>query len=179
MSRLGSEIMRRLVTLLSLVALSLVAVILTVLQPVAAEAAPAVPSACPPDAGYVFSAVTTTAIARDTTYGSRGITITVTLSAGQSVTGTITGTVGVSVNYLIASAKADVSGSIAQSMTATYTTSGSYTIPASQSTGWVSVGAQARSMNWQYGAYTGACKWVVQHTGTAKLPTLMPYFFHS
>lgn len=150
-----------------------------------AAAAPAVaepgrPLACAPDPSYHFSNVSSSSIEMvPRNYGQHGTTVGITITVGTSVTGTIGGSYTTGVSVLVADAKVSVNASIAWTLSASVSYSGSFTVPASQSTGWIAAGAQSNSMNWQYGSYNGACTWIVSRTGTAKLPYHVPYFFHS
>jgi hypothetical protein len=98
------------------------------------------------------------------------MTLTITITRTDAVTGTFGGTGGFSVSGIIASAKAEVNSSIASTVTAGTTYSGAYTIPSGRH-GWLQWGSWGYRYNWTYGHYSG-CKWVVTKRGNAVSPTL-------
>ncbi len=144
-----------------------------------APAASAGALGCAADPAYDFSGVRVSYIDSGKVYGGGGVTLTLTETRTTTITGTIGGQVGGGVSFLIWSADAQVNGAISLAKTTTYTQTGSWTVPTNQATGWLAIGAQSSSMSWAYGSYSGSCKWVVSHTGTANLPTLAPYWHHS
>lgn len=140
----------------------------------------ATPDGCLPDPGYQYSNVVHNYIQMvPKNYGSGGTTVGISITAGASVTGTVGGSVSGDVSAIVAGAAASVNGSISYSMSASTTYSGSYTIPSSVSTGWIAAGANSDSMTWKHGSYNPSCSWVVDRSGTAKLPYHIPYFYHS
>lgn len=132
---------------------------------------------CAPDTGYSFSGVATTNLQKFIVYGAGNVTLSVSEASGTTITGTVTGAATTEVGFIVAKASVTVSSSISLAKTTTSTISGSWKTPASG--GWLAYGAQGRSMNWKYGSYNGACTYIVARSGTAKLPTLAPYIYHS
>lgn len=144
-----------------------------------AEAGTSTPMGCPLEYSYSYSGVASTAIAHQTVYGASGVTLSISETSGTTITGTVGGSGTVDVNAIVAGATAQVNASISLSKTSTVTRGGSWTVPSNQSTGWLADGAQANSMNWQYWRQNGNCTSTVVGSGSAKLPTLAPYIYHS
>ena len=114
-----------------------------------------------------------------TVYGQSGVTLSISESAGTVVTGTVGGSGTFSISAIVAGASASVNASIAYSKTASVTRGGSWSVPASQATGWLADGARSSHMTWQRETISGSCAVIVLGSGTANLPTLAPYIFHS
>jgi hypothetical protein len=163
--------------------LASVATVVTVASMVtvnSADAGAARPLACVDNAGYKFSNVAVSYIAAFRIYGGPHTTLTVSEARGTTVTGTITGALKTSASILIASAETTITTSIALAKTTTATVGGSWTTPTNAS-GWLAYGAQTRTMGWSYGHYVPkpACTYQALGGGSANLPTLAPYIFHS
>jgi hypothetical protein len=144
----------------------------------AAQAPPAVPHAsCPNDTFVNTSDGKYFFIAKTSTSGSAGVTLTLTISAGHTVGTTYTVTTGtsagLSIDILSASAKKDVSNAIQSQVTNTVTMAGSYKVKTHAT---LSYGAYGYEYNWQKGFINNACKPVVTATGTAKSPAKAPGF---
>ncbi|WP_405950740.1 hypothetical protein OG588_35025 [Streptomyces prunicolor] len=108
-----------------------------------------------------------------------GHTLGITLTAGTSITGTISGTVSGEEGIIVAKAKESVTASIALTMTASVSYSDSWKVPASWRKGYLHAGADRDTVNWSYGHYGANCKWVVTRHGVAKLPYHIPAFWSS
>jgi hypothetical protein len=139
------------------------------------------PDSCQQVYDYSYSSVVTSSIKSPdkTVYGQSGVTLSITEQSGTTTTGTVTGTGSYTVSAVVFSAQGQVSTSIALSKTATVSRGGSWTVPASQSQGWLADGAQGRKMHWIYHKQNGNCTFTTLGSGTANLPTLAPYIFHS
>ncbi|MEU6506877.1 hypothetical protein [Streptomyces sp. NPDC046942] len=136
------------------------------------------PDGCPPDPGYRFSAVQHRY--KDmvsSVEGTKDETIGITLTRGVTVTGTVTGTVSAEEGVIFANAKESVSVSLAKAITAQVSYSSTWKVPTS--VGYLHAGADEKSMHWEYGSDTGACKWHVARQGTAVFPYHVPTFWHT
>jgi hypothetical protein len=138
------------------------------------------PDGCAPETGYYYSDVTNVnqADSADTESGAEGITLTVTITSGTTITGTVTGTAGFDLDLIVTGAQASVSSAVAHSKTNTVTKSYSWKV-AGGSEGSLYVGAQDKSMDWEYGSYNGSCVFEKSQSGTAKLPYLDPYSWYA
>jgi len=139
------------------------------------------PDGCPPDGSYAYSGVTNQYVdIVPPASGSPGTPLTINLTAGLGITGTVGGQVSGDVNAIVAGAQASVNASLSLSWTASVTYSGGpWTVPNGVHVGYLHAGGQRESMTWQYGSYTGACRWVVSRSGTARLPWQAPAFWHT
>ncbi|MDF2271757.1 hypothetical protein P2Q00_40980 [Streptomyces coacervatus] len=108
-----------------------------------------------------------------------GHTLGITLTAGTSVTGTITGSVSAEEGVIFAKAKASVSVSIAVSMSASVSYSDTWKVPSSWREGYLHAGADRKVMNWDVGHYGANCKWVISRKGVAKFPYHIPAFWNT
>lgn len=136
------------------------------------------PDGCPPDPGYAFSAVNHHY--KDmvsSVEGTKDETIGITLTRGVTVTGTVTGTVSAEEGVIFAKAKESVSVSLAKAITTQVAYSANWKV--NTGVGYLHAGADEKSMNWQYGSYNGACKWIVHRHGTAVFPYHVPAFWHT
>jgi hypothetical protein len=153
-----------------------------VLMPQSAMAAGSSGSRCAPDPGYSVSQVSSSFI-RDpskTVYGHPGVTLTVSVAKGHTWTGTITGTAKGQYGAIVVSAELSVSASISYARTTTVTLGGSWKVPKSQRLGWLALGSEGYRMRWTHGSHLGAaCHWVVDDSGTARLPARAPVIGHS
>lgn len=134
------------------------------------------PMCVAPDAGYSFSS-NPSFIDSSRIYGQKGVTLSLTMTQGTGLTGTVGGELSGDLSAIVAAIKASVSSSIAYSMTSSITQSGSWTVTGA--TGWFAVGAVSFAGTWQYGSYNCSGVWFVQRSGTYNLPSHMPYFHHS
>ena len=161
----------------SVIAGSLLAATL-VAAPTAAHAAPT--AGCTYNPQYVFSSIYTTHINHTIQWGYAGETLFAGLESGDTVTGTIGGSLETDASFFFASAKVSVNASIARSFTSTITMAGYWTVPSTyKGEAWFAAGAEADHMNWNYGARNGACQWITMRTGTANLPYRFPVWYHS
>jgi hypothetical protein len=108
-----------------------------------------------------------------------GHTLSITLTAGSSITGTISGAAQTEESIIVAKAKETFSVSFALSMSVSVSYSDSWKVPTSWRKGYLHAGADRDTMNWNYGHYGAGCKWVIVRKGVAKLPYEMPAFWHS
>lgn len=137
------------------------------------------PRGCLTDNYYKYSSVATSAIRHAIVYGQSGVTLTITETAGTSITGTVGGSGTFTVGAIVAEAQAQVNASIAYTKTSSVTRGGSWTVPSTQSQGWLADGAQSRKMNWIHYQDHATCTTSTIGSGTANLPTLAPYIYHS
>lgn len=147
----------------------------------AAEASPnrgaITPLCVAPDAGYSYVGRSITHIDHYRATGTQGMLLTVSVNSGVTLTGSVGGQVSGDLSAIIAGAKAQVDASIALSKTVGASASASWTVPTAS--GWLAVGATAQSGNWQYGYFDCTGRWVVQRSGSYRLPTIAPSFYHS
>ena len=99
------------------------------------------------------------------------ITLQLLVEASDSITTTVGGSSGASVDLIVASAKADVNASVAKGVASGTTVSASFSVPAGKM-GWLQWGAWGYHYDWQEGTYSGACRWNVIASGTASSPSL-------
>lgn len=156
------------------------ALLLGALAP-AAAAATEHPNACPPDNTYSVSGAAGAFVPDNSkkVYGASGVNLQISVDSGHSWSGTIGGSVGGDVNFIVAEADTSVNASITYTKTTTAHMGGSWTVPSNQSSGWLALGSKGFTMHWQYAGYTGGCAWRVIRSGSASLPALAPYIDHS
>jgi hypothetical protein len=137
------------------------------------------PRGCSTPYAYQYTKVTNVnqADPADTSSGENGITLTVTITNGQTVTGTVGGSAGFDLDAIVAGANASVNGSISYSKTSSVTKSYQWKVTGGAE-GTLYVGAQDKKMDWQYGYVNSGCKYVEAQHGTAKLPYKLPYSWH-
>ena len=135
------------------------------------------PMCVAPDAGYTYVGRSVTYIDAQRVYGTKGLPLTLSISMGTGITGTVGGQLSGDLNLIVAGAKASVDSSISLTKTVAATASTTWIVPTA--TGWLAVGAIAQSGNWQYGYFDCGGRWVVQRSGSYVLPTLAPAFYHS
>lgn len=135
------------------------------------------PNYLKPEDPYSYSSVVGSQIsAVRTVYGDPGITISIAIYAGMSVTATASYSVTGEVSVIVAHADMSLGLSLAVSVTAAVTYSGSYTVPQTAHVGWLGAGAYADRMNWSHGHYIGT-QWVIDRHGVLQAPYRMPYFW--
>jgi hypothetical protein len=139
------------------------------------------PNGCPPDPWYsTWASYGKFIVDPDKqVYGQSGVTLSISASSGTTFSGTVGGSVSGDIDAIIASASATINTSITYSKTTTVTLGGSWTVPASQSVGWLALGSQGYGMNWAYYEYTAPCGVRTIRSGTANLPALAPVIGHS
>ncbi|MFJ5531642.1 hypothetical protein [Streptomyces sp. NPDC093261] len=115
----------------------------------------------------------------ETVYGQSGVTLSVSVAKGHTLTGTVTYSAKLSQSIIIESAEETVGGSVSYAKTTTVTLGGTWKVPSNQKDGWLALGSKGYSFNWDYGSLNGGCKWHSISHGTAKLPALSPYIAHS
>ncbi|MFC1419609.1 hypothetical protein [Streptacidiphilus cavernicola] len=103
----------------------------------------------------------------------------ITLTAGASVTATISGSAAFKESMIIASAKETIGVSVAAGITASVAYSSTYAVPASWKFGELHAGADEEYVHWQYGEYNGNCTWMTSFSGTGYLPYHVPTFWHT
>ncbi|MEU2778452.1 hypothetical protein ABZ646_37640 [Streptomyces sp. NPDC007162] len=143
-------------------------------------AAPATvhPNNCGTESSYEFSSPKSARIGMvPPSSAPGGHTLSITLTAGTSVTGTITGSLQTEESAIVASAKQTVGVSFALTMTASVSYGDTWKVPASWRKGYLHAGADRDTMNWNYGHYGAGCKWVIVRKGVAKLPYHIPAFW--
>ena len=137
------------------------------------------PLACPRDTAFSYTAVAGSHIAAvPYAQGGPGHTLSIQLTAGAQVTATVTGSVSGGISAIIAGAQAEVSGSLATSLSAAITYGDQWTVPSGVTQGYLAAGATSDRMNWSHGSYNGGCKWIVDAHGTLNAPYHMPAFWN-
>jgi hypothetical protein len=156
------------------------ALLLGALAPVA-SAATAQPNSCPPDNQYSVSNALGTFVPDNDkkVYGATGVTLSLSVAAGTSWTGSVGGSVSGDISLIVAAAQMSVNGSISYSKSTTVNLGGSWTVPANQQSGWLALGSQGYSMHWQLAGYTATCAYRIIRQGGATLPALTPFINHS
>jgi hypothetical protein len=147
---------------------------------IAAGPALAKPAGCPPDVAYAYSAVTPSHIeATGVPYsiGGAGHHLGINLYAGVQVTASISGTATVSASALIAGAQVAVNASLAVTLSASVTYTDTWDVPLNVHEGYLGAGAISDAMHWTRSSYNGACKWLVNASGTLNAPYHMPAFW--
>jgi hypothetical protein len=112
-----------------------------------------------------------------TLYGDPGVTLSIAIYTGASITATANGTVSTEVSAIVASANVSYSISLAVTLTAGVTYTGSWTVPSGYTRqGYIGAGAFADRMAWSYGHYggTGGCTWIYDRWGTLQAPYRFP-----
>jgi hypothetical protein len=138
----------------------------------------AAPEGCPPDPTYSYSGVSSHNVGMvPPASAPGGHTLSIAITAGTSVTGTVGGQVEGSVNAIVAGAKAQVNSSIALKLEASVTYKDTWTVPSSWRLGYLHAGAHRDEMTWKYGHYKANCAWHTDRSGTAKLPYHIPAFW--
>ena len=158
--------------------LGVVSSLVTSLLGIGAGTASASAMGCPPDKGFSYGAVTASHIAAvRPSQGPSGHTLGIALTAGIAVTATLTGSISGGIGVVVANAQVQVSGSLAVSITASVTYTDSWTVPPGVRQGYLDVGAISDHMNWSHGYYNGACRWIVDSSGTLNAPYQLPAFW--
>jgi hypothetical protein len=133
---------------------------------------------CAPDAGYsVSNAVHNYKDLVPYASAPGGHTLSITITAGASVSATFSGSVEGGASAIIASAKAQWGLSFALTLTASVAYSDSWTVPSTWSSGQLHAGADRKSFKWTYGSFNGACQWIVSRSGTSNAPYHLPAFW--
>lgn len=139
---------------------------------------PVVPLGCAPDYGYETTGTGTYKYDMvPPAYRDPGQTLSISITAGLSVTGSIGGSVEGDESVIFATAKETVNASIAVSLTASVTYSASKTVPSGVHWGEEHAGATQQRFSWDYGHLTSACHWVKDRTGTGHEPYHIPSFW--
>jgi hypothetical protein len=113
------------------------------------------------------------------TSGQPDTDLSITLTAGLTVTATFTGALQTEESAIIASAKETISASIALSLTASVAYGYHWLVPSNYGkTGYLHVGAQRDKMSWNWGHDTSTCGFTVLKTGTSTAPWDLPYSWH-
>lgn len=104
-------------------------------------------------------------------YGQKGVTLGIAKGTSWTIGGSVTGTVKAEAGVIFAKAETSLAITVSLSRTTTTTFSGSWTVPKSQSVGWLEVGTnQGYSFKWTKYHYNAPCTKVVEGSGTAKVP---------
>lgn len=115
-------------------------------------------------------------------YGQSGVTLGISKGVSKTIGGSVTGTGSAEAGAIFAKASVSLAISVQYTRTTTTTFSGSWTVPKSQSTGWLEVGTnEGYTFNWKRYHYKSPCTQVVDASGTAKGPktTAALMFKHS
>jgi hypothetical protein len=149
-----------------------------VAAPAQASVPTTIPRACVSEDPYHYSSVTTSRLsAVPTVYGDPGVTVSIAIYAGMSVTATVTGSVSGEVSIIVAHADTQLALSMSVSLTAAVTYTGSYAIPkTAPNYGYLGAGAQSKNMAWSHGYYVG-CTWHYDRYGNLNGPYHLPYFW--
>ena len=106
----------------------------------------------------------------DRVYGSSGITLTIIAGRTTSITTTLSASATAGVSAVVAKADLMTSLSLAVSQSATTTAGGSWTVPSSQTTGWLAFGTfSTYSYAWSEAVHTENCA-TVKHSGSGVSP---------
>jgi hypothetical protein len=139
----------------------------------------AVPNTCQPDYTYVYGSVYSNNVDMvPPASAPSGHTLSIQISAGLSITGTVEGQVSGDLSAIVVGAQASVSASISYTLSASVTYGDSWTVPRSVSVGYLHAGAAHDHMIWRFGHTSGNCQtWIVDRSGTANLPYRIPAFW--
>ncbi|MDI5966184.1 hypothetical protein [Streptantibioticus silvisoli] len=151
-------------------------------QAFAAQKTPQVvkPNGCVSDAGYdITSHSHHYKDMVPSAEGEGGQSLTITLTAGLSVSASITGSAAFSESAIIASAKETIGLTFTGTLSASVSYGSTWAVPSSDSVGYLHAGADEQYVHWNYGQYNGACTWVVSKSGTGYLPYHLPTFWHT
>jgi len=150
---------------------------------VAAALGPASPASasalgCPPDYDYSWSSTSSNKVDM-VPYATApgGHTLSITLTAGASVSISIGGSLETTQSVLVLSAQESINANITGTLTASVSYSDSWTVPSGASYGELHVGANRYNSHWSYGHYTPACNWLITSSGTANMPWHLPAFW--
>ncbi|MFJ9120836.1 hypothetical protein ACIRJO_35575 [Streptomyces sp. NPDC102394] len=156
--------------------LALVAVGTTSAQ--AATSMPVHPNNCGTETAYQFGTPKSEHIGMvPPSSAPGGHTLGITLTAGSSITGTISGSATAEESVIVAKAKETLGVSVALSLTASVSYSDTWKVPSSWRKGYLHAGADRDTVSWNYGHYGSGCKWVIVRKGVAKLPYHIPAFW--
>ncbi len=147
---------------------------------VAASAAVSAPAlaGCAPDAAYsVTNAVYNHKDMVSYSSAPGGHTLSITITAGLSVTATFSGALQTEESIIIASAKETWGLSFALTLSASIAYSDSWTVPSTWAHGQLHAGADRKSFHWSYGHFAPTCSWVVVRSGTSIAPYHVPAFW--
>lgn len=146
--------------------------------PVANAAVQPQPLMCPGNNMYQYSNTGTTNMDM-VPYASApgGHTLSITITAGASITGTIGGQVEGDANAIFVGAKASVNASISVSLSASVSYGDSWTVPSSWSSGELHAGATAQNFKWAYVHENGNCSTTVLRSGSGREPYHLPSFW--
>jgi hypothetical protein len=112
----------------------------------------------------------------DKIFGSSGITLTITSGRATSVATSLTGSATAGVSAVVAKADLTTSLSLTVSQATTTTAGGSWTVPSTQSTGWLAFGTfSTYSYAWVEAVHTEDCA-TVKHSGNAVSPVAGQHF---
>lgn len=136
---------------------------------------------CPGDDGYsVSNWRPTNRDAVPPMWLGPGMSGSISLQAGRSVTTTIGGSGSYTGSAIVAEAKVEISGSIAWSRTASVPYSGSGSIPSTWTRGgYIHAGSHAYTYSWRHWSVSGRCTTSTLGSGTATSPTAMPAFWRT
>lgn len=112
-------------------------------------------------------------------YGKSGGTLTISKGTTQTWSGSITGTTTAEAGVIFAKASASVGITISSSRTQSLTVGYSWTVPSTQSTGWIEAGNRGYNVKYTKYNYLSPCKYNVLKTGTVKGVTSNVMFTHS
>jgi hypothetical protein len=139
------------------------------------------PQGCVNDEATVVSDPVSTFVADSgkKVYGASGTTLSISAASGTTWSGSVSGSGKISESAIIFSADESFSASISYSKTTTVSLGGSWTVPKTESSGWLTLGSMGYSMKWNTGETTGNCTWDSFGSGTAVLPAQAPFIDHS
>ncbi len=150
----------------------------TMIAPLSATAGT---QSCPVEHYYKYGGVTNSykdATGVNPVYGQPGISVSIAITHGKSVNGTIGSALSGEASAIVASAKAEVNASIALTKTASVTYTGSVTIPKTwKNGGYLHVGGYTKKMTWYYANSTPTCGEHINRSGPANLPTSIPAYW--
>lgn len=108
------------------------------------------------------------------------VTINVTITKGDTVTGTVGGSGDFSISGLVWSAKQTVSASLAYAKSSSYSSTVNWKVPHGHKLpARLDVGAQSIHTNWAHLRQNGNCTATVIGSGTDTLPDDVPVFWHN
>lgn len=112
-------------------------------------------------------------------YGKAGGNLSISSGTSTTVSGSLQTTVSAEAGAIFAKASASVGLTVGLSKTVSTTVGYSWTVPSSQPSGWIEMGAHGFQISWEKGHYNSPCTYVRDSTGNLLGATSNVEFSHS
>lgn len=106
-----------------------------------------------------------------------GHTLSITISAGASVSATFSGALEVDESAIIASAKQTFGVAFSMTLSAGISYADQWKVPSTWKSGQLHAGADRKSFKWKYETLEPTCTWYVYRSGTSNSPYHIPAFW--